>query len=163
MEMNASWQPPADAQAPPPTSQPSPRKPWLPAAIIGSAILIAAGLIIGAMILKGDRSDTGTCQAWAETQQTLRSIPALPSNWDWQTPNIDIAIQNQNAPVAAALDTFEGEIIAKPADAAQAAKEYVAVRREQIRTLSDHSYTIANGAAVDAALANLDKVCGIQR
>lgn len=162
MDMNSPWQPAEDAPVLPPVLQPSPRKPWLPAAIIGSAIVVAAALVGGALLLRG-KGSAGTCQAWGETGQTLRSIPALPKNWNWETPNIDTDIKNQNAPVGAALDIFEGKIADKPADVAQAAHDYVAVRREQMRTLADHSYVASTGTAVDNALAQLDQVCGITR
>ncbi len=147
---------------PPPATRAS--RPWLPAVIIGSAIIVAAGVIAGAVILK--RSEVtnggpGTCQAWAETRLTLRSIPALPKGWTWKTPNITTLIANQNAPVAKALDLFEPKIAAEPADVAQAAQQYVAARRHQIETLRDRSYTPEVGAAVDTALRRLNQVCGI--
>ena len=139
---------------------------WLPAAIIGAAIVIAAGLVAAAVILKskdggsvGDRPTT--CQAWIQTQQTLRAIPALPQVWNWDTPNIDIYISNQNAPVGKALDLFEPQIAADPADVARAAQQYVDVRRRQIQTLTDHTYLPADGVAVDSALVRLNQLCGI--
>ena len=139
------------------------RSPWLPAAIIGAAIVIAAGLVAGALILKGRSGPDGggTCQAWTETRLTLRALPALPDGWNWGTPNIDTAIKVQNAPVRIALDLFEPKIAPEPADVAQAAKEYVAVRRNQMKLLTDRTYVPADGAAVDAALARLNALCGI--
>ena len=88
--------------------------------------MIAAGLVAGALILRGDgdgasNSVATTCQAWSETRETLRSIPALPRDWNWNTPNIDTYIKNQNAPVGKALDLFEPKIAPTPADVAQAA------------------------------------------
>ena len=136
------------------------------AAIIGSAIVIAAGLVAGALILKGRDgvATTGqsTCQAWTETQLILRAIPALPQGWTWDTPNIDNYIKMQDAPVAKALDLFEPRIAAEPADVATAARQYVSVLRDQMRSLSDHTYVPADGAAVDTALAKLNQLCGIQ-
>jgi hypothetical protein len=136
----------------------------LPAAIIGSAIVIAAGLVAGALILKdrGASDGTGTCQAWTQTRQTLRSIPALPQGWDWSTPNIDNYISIQNAPVGKALEAFEPEITAEPADVALAARDYLAARRHQMQSLTDHTYVPADGVAVDTALGNLNRLCGIQ-
>lgn len=148
----------------PPVQPPKPGRPWLPAAIIGAAIVIAAGLVAGALILKKDGAPAagpGTCEAWAETRLTLRAIPALPNGWTWQTPNIATLIKNQNAPVAKALDLFEPKIAAEPADVAAAAQQYVAARRTQIDTLSDRSYTPEIGAAVDTALSRLNQLCGI--
>ena len=139
-------------------------RPWLPAAVIGAAIVVAAGLIGGALILnKKDDTASGptTCEAWTETRLTLRAIPGLPNGWNWQTPNIATLIQNQNAPVAAALDLFEPKIAPQPADVAQAARDYVAARRNQIQTLSDRSYTPKDGEAVDTTLARLNELCGI--
>ena len=135
------------------------------AAIIGSAIVIAAGLVGGALILKdkGGSADGGmsTCQAWTETRQTLRAISALPQGWNWSTPNIDTYIAIQNAPVGKALELFESKIARQPADVAQAAQDYVAVRRNQMKSLSDHTYVAADGASVDLALGHLNQLCGI--
>ena len=139
---------------------------WLPAAIIGSAIVIAGGLVAGAVILKDKKADSAasgsTCQAWSETRQTLQAIPALPTGWTWQTPNIDTYIKLQNAPVGSALELFEPKIAAEPADVAAAARDYVAVRRQQMQALSDHSYTPSLGDQVDTALSNLNQLCGIR-
>ncbi|MFM9033457.1 MAG: hypothetical protein ACKOQ4_04095 [Mycobacterium sp.] len=164
MDTNRSWPPPA---GPPPPGYgrriPRSGRSWLPAAIIGSAIVIAAGLVAGALILNGKKDATAdgtTCQAWTETRQTLQAIPALPGDWTWQTPNIDTYIRLQNAPVGTALDLFEPKIAAEPADVAQAARDYVAVRRKQMQALRDRSYTAPVGAEVDAALEHLDQLCG---
>ena len=160
--MNVDWQPPAEPPLPPPKfdrPRPKTRRPWLPAAIIGAAIVIAGGRVAGALMLHGG-NDGSTCQAWADTRPTLRAIPALPAGWTWTTPNIDTSIKNQNAPVGSALDLFETKIAAKPADVAQAANDYVAARRKQMQSLSDHTYTASDGTAVDEALKNLDQLCG---
>lgn len=128
--------------------------------------MIAAGLVAGALILRGDGDGASgsvptTCQAWSETRETLRSIPALPQDWNWNTPNIDTFIKNQNAPVAKALDLFEPKIVSPPADVAQAAGDYIAARRAQMQSLADRSYTPADGTAVDTALGDLNRLCGI--
>lgn len=134
---------------------------WLSAAIIGSAIVIAAGLIAGAMILKKGDSGPTTCDAWGDTQSILRSIPALPNGWTYGTPGIDTMIGYQNSPVAGVLEVFEHKIRATPADVAQAAKDYVATRRKQSVALGDHSYTAETGAATDTALQRLNQLCGV--
>ena len=159
--MSMQWQPPLPP-LPAPVHRPPLRRSWLPAAIIGSAIVIAAGLVAGALILK-DRTvsdGAGTCQAWTQTRQTLRSIPALPQDWNWSTPNIDNYIRIQNAPVGKALEVFEPEITAEPADVALAARDYLAARRHQMQSLIDHTYVPADGVAVDTALGNLNRLCG---
>jgi len=164
--MSMQWQPPPLPPPPPPLRRPPRRRSWLPAAIIGSAIVIAGGLIAGALILKGrdgaTSSGQSTCQAWTQTRLILRAIPALPQGWTWSTPNIDNYIKIQNAPIGKALDLFEPQIAAEPADVAKAARQYVSVLREQLRSLSDHTYVPADGAAVDTALGNLNQLCGIQ-
>ena len=164
--MGMRWEPPPFSphrDAPPRQTS---RSRWLPAAIIGAAIVIAAGLVAGALILKNNRGGSAgagltTCQAWIETRQILRAIPALPTVWNWTTPNIDTAISNQNGPVRRALDLFEPQIAAEPADVAQAAQQYVDMRRKQIQTLTDHTYVPADGVAVDSALIHLNQLCGI--
>ena len=167
--MNMQWQPPQ--QPLPPQAFGRRRilkgRSWLSAAIIGSAIVIAAGLVSGALILRGrggEAADSGmtTCQAWTQTRQTLRSIPALPQDWNWDTPNIDNLVTMQNAPVGQALDLFESAITAEPADIAQAAQSYVAARRKQMQSLADRTYTAADGAAVDGALERLNTLCGVK-
>lgn len=165
------WQPPPPppAQPPPlpPYGTPKPRSRWLPAAIIGSAVVIAAGLLGGSMILRDDRPapaaevGTSTCGAWAQTRDALRAVPPLPDGWTWSTPNIDTLIKFQNGPVGYALDRFEPQIKPEPAEVAQAASDYLVVRRAQMRSLADRSYQPADGAAVDAALARLNQLCEI--
>jgi hypothetical protein len=155
--MGMQWQP-----LPPP---PPARRTWLPAAIIGAAIVAAGGLVAGAVILSDDGPPAGagtTCQAWISTRDTLRAIPALPTGWNFNTPNIDNDIRIQNAPVDRALDLFEPEIAAEPADVAGAAREYVAARRGQMLALADRTYVPADGAAVDLALDRLNQLCGIK-
>jgi hypothetical protein len=155
--MGMQWQP-----LPPP---PPARRAWLPAAIIGAAIVAAGGLVAGAVILSDDGPPAGagtTCQAWISTRDTLRAIPALPTGWNFNTPNIDNDIRIQNAPVDRALDLFEPEIAAEPADVAGAAREYVAARRGQMLALADRTYVPADGAAVDLALDRLNQLCGIK-
>jgi hypothetical protein len=155
--MGMQWQP-----LPPP---PPARRAWLPAAIIGAAIVAAGGLVAGAVILSDDGPPAGagtTCQAWISTRDTLRAIPALPTGWNFNTPNIDNDIRIQNAPVDRALDLFEPEIAAEPADVAAAAREYVAARRGQMQALTDRTYVPADGASVDLALDRLNQLCGIK-
>lgn len=162
MDPNLQWQP--SALPPSPPARPAAARGWLPAAIIGGAIVLAAGLIGGAMILKrGDSAQAGptTCGAWSETRLTLRSIPGLPNGWTWQTPNISTDIKKQNAPVARALDLFESKIAPEPVDVAEAARDYVSARRSQMQALSDRTYTAQTGEKVDAALAHLNELCGI--
>ena len=71
MDTNPQWQPRPGAVAA--ATDRAHQIPWLPAAIIGSAIVIAAGLVAGALILKDNRGDSvpdgamTTCQAWTET------------------------------------------------------------------------------------------------
>jgi hypothetical protein len=160
MDPNLQWQPPA--------VRPPGRRagtPWLPAALIGSAIVVAAGLIGGALILKnkdGARETRSTCQAWSETWGTLKDIPALPNGWNWNTPNIDMLVQSQNVPVGKALDAFEAEIATDPPDVARAARDYVAARRAQMKSLANRTYTAADGEAVDTTLEHLNELCGIR-
>lgn len=153
--MNMPWQPPTAAK---------PARRWLPAAIIGAALVIAAGLVAGAFIIKernaGTTATGSTCQSWKQTRLTLLAVPSLPANWSWTTPDIDNAIRLQNAPVGNALELFETQIVPEPVDVAAAARNYVAARRQQMQTLTDHTYTAPDGEAVDTALTQLDKLCG---
>lgn len=164
------WQPPLPPGPPPPPpyGPVRARSRWLPAAIIGAAIVIAAGLVAGSLILNRDRAAapaaenaTTTCEAWAQTRDALRAVPPLPSDWTWKTPNIDLLVKFQNGPVGYALDRFEPQINSEPADVAQAARNYLVVRRAQMRALADRSYQPADGTAVDAALSRLNELCKI--
>ena len=118
VNMNMPWQPPTPV---------TPARRWLPAAIIGAAIVIAAGLVAGAFVLKdrnsGPSAAGSTCQAWKQTRLTLLAVPSLPNGWSWTTPDIDNAIRLQNAPVGNALGIFETQIVSDPADVAEAARE----------------------------------------
>ncbi len=149
--------------APPPGFEQRPPRRWLPAAIFGAAVVIAAGLIGGALILK-DHSATkdSTCQAWKQTRLNLLAVPALPNGWAWNTPGIDDTISLQNAAVGNALDVFESQIASEPTDVAQAARQYVTARRTQMQALADRTYTGRVGDAVDTALDRLDQACQIQ-
>ena len=153
--MNMPWQPPTPAK---------PARRWLPAAIIGAALVIAAGLVAGAFIIKDRNAGTtaggSTCQSWKQTRLTLLAVPSLPANWSWTTPDIDDAIRLQNAPVGNALELFETQIVPEPADVAAAARNYVAARRQQMQTLTDHTYTGPDGEDVGSVQAQLDKLCG---
>lgn len=167
--MEMQWQPPPPAPLPPPLPpydvRGATRSRWMPAAIMGSAIVIAAGLVAGALILRDDDGGgpgrTSTCQAWAQTRLALRAVPPLPEGWTWETPNIDTLVSFQNGPVGFALDGFEPQIAAQPPDVAQAARDYVAARRTQMQSLADRTYRAADGVAVDTALARLNQLCGI--
>ncbi|MCH9669130.1 MAG: hypothetical protein K0U80_14910 [Actinomycetia bacterium] len=167
----------------PPPCRPRPPQPrrWLPAAIIGAAIVIAAAVIAGALIINSGTntadtttpaSDTpataraaessSTCRAWAATSVALKSIPGLPAGWDWDTPDIDTYVANQNAAVKAALDPFESEIAASdPPEVVAAANDYVAAQRRSMQHLADQTYTTAVGVPVTTARVKLDQACGV--
>lgn len=152
----------------PPGYEQRPQRRWLPAAIVAAAIVIAAGLVGGAVILKDRSTGSGvvggasTCQAWKQTRLNLLAVPALPNGWAWNTPGIENAIGLQNAAVGNALDVFEGQILAEPVDVAQAARQYVTARRSQMQALADRTYTGQVGDVVDTALAHLDELCHIK-
>ena len=148
-------------------SDPSASRRWLPAAIIGAAIVVAAGLISAALIFgKGRAADTNaaaasvnsavdgpTCQAWKSARATIGLIPQLPRGWDWNTPNIDTLIGNRVAATTVALDLFEPKIAP--------AHDYVAGRRKELKMLTEHTYTTADGVAGNEALARLNLLCGL--
>jgi len=175
---------------PPPNQLPSPAdqsRRWLPAAIIGTAIIVAGAVIGGAIIIinSGSSTDTAassspsastsadpsapvsvadssTCEAWPVTNTALKSIPALPAGWDWETPGIDALIANQNAAIETSLELFEGDIAeSDPPEVVAAASEYVAAQRLSIQQFTDHTYTGA-GAAVTKARVKLDHACGVK-
>lgn len=105
---------------------------------------------------------SSTCAAWPSTKAALNSIPALPSGWNWETPNIDVYISNQSAAVTKALDLFEPEIAAAdPPQVVEAAKTYVSERRFAVQMLLDRTFTTADGVPATAARAKLDQVCGL--
>lgn len=170
------------AQWPPYYPPAKPARRWLPVAIIVAAIIIAAA-IIGAVVLTRSPNtaapagpaptaigsapaqagvadaDSSTCKAWQSTKPALDAIPALPSGWDWNTPNIDTYISNRNAAITKALDLFEPKISDTPADVATAARGYVSAKRDEVRMLADRSFTSADAVTVNTASAQLNQVC----
>lgn len=167
------WHQPYPPAAPAPTAG----RRWMPVAIISAALIIAGALVGGAIIMsRGDKTQTtsatggsglavtaasSTCQAWKTTRAILVTIPGLQPGWDWDTPNIDTLIKNEAAATNAALDRFETEIAAEPADVASAAHEYIAGRRTALKALAERTYTAADGEAGNQALARLNVLCGL--
>ena len=173
MDGNGPIQPPY-----PPAPAPAAGRRWMPVAVISAAIIIAGALVGGAIIMsRGDTTQatsggsdgsglavtaaSSTCQAWKNTKAILVTIPDLPQGWSWDTPNIDTLINNQAAAVNAALDRFETEIAAEPADVASAANDYIAGRRKALKLLAEHTYRGADGEAGNQALARLNVLCGL--
>lgn len=161
-----------------------PARRWLPVAIIVAAIIIATAVIAAVLLSRGPDTAapagpaptaaqnapaqgnateaSSTCEAWPSTKAALNAIPALPAGWNWETPNIDMYVANQNAAVTKALDLFEPEIGASdPPRVVEAARTYVSERRMALQKMSDHTYTTADGVPVTAARAKLDQVCGV--
>jgi len=151
----------------------------MPVAIISAAIIIAAALVGGAIIMsRGDTTQatsggsggsglavtaaSSTCEAWKTTRAVIQTIPNLSQGWDWDTPNIDTLINNQATALNAALDRFETEIAAEPADVASAANDYVAGRRKELKLLAEHTYAAGDRADVDQALVRLEALCGFK-
>jgi hypothetical protein len=161
-----------------PPAQPARR--WLPVAIIVAAIIIATAVISAVLLSRGPDTATpagpaptapgnaptqnvaatsSTCKAWQATKPALDAIPALPAGWDWDTPNIGTYIANRNAAITKALDLFEPKIADTPPDVASVARNYVAVKRDEVRMLADKSFTSADAVMVNAASAELNQIC----
>lgn len=156
---------------------------WIPAAIISAGIIIAGAVVGGAVIMSrgsntdvstapGSQStsviasapgaaDSSTCKAWPSTRKTLSMIPSLPAGWDWNTPNIDTYIGNLARSTDAALDLFVPKIAPEPAEVAAAASDFVAGKRKEIRMLTEHTYTAADGVAANDAGFRLNQLCGL--
>lgn len=169
-------------QWPPYASQAKPARRWLPVAIIAAAILIAAALVSAAVIISRSTdtstsarpsgpaavqdappaaiaASSATCKAWRTTKPALDAIPPLPPGWDWDTPNIATYISNRNAAITKALDLFEPKISDTPPDVAATARSYVAAKRDEVRMLSDRTFTSADAVTVNAASAQLNQIC----
>lgn len=159
----------------PPAPAPTQNRRWIPAAIISAGIVIAGGLVGGAVIMSNGKNapnttsaagvaaaDSSTCQAWKTTRAALDQIPPLPAGWDWNTPNIDILVANKNAATSAVLQQFTPEIATAPAELAGAANSYVAAKRREVMTLADRTrLTSAEAAAGNDSLARLNRLCGM--
>lgn len=168
------WQPAYPPVAPPPRGG----RRWIPAAIISAGIVIAGVVVGGAVIASNNSSNqksstagtvvngssvtgsTPTCDAWITTRAALRAVPDLPAGWNWETPNIDIYINNQVNSVSTALNLFEPQIAEQPVDVASAAREYVTARRNAAQALSDRTYSGQELVPVNMALEKLNRVCG---
>ena len=158
-----------------------PARRWLPVAIIVAAIIIATAVIAAVLLSRGPDTATpagpaptaaqnapvegaaaeasSTCKAWRTTKPALDAIPALPTGWDWNTPNIDTYVSNRNAAIAKALDLFEPKIADTPQDVASAARNYVSAKRAEVRMLADKTFTSADAVTVNAASAEMNQLC----
>jgi len=158
----------------PPAPAPTQNRRWIPAAIISAGIVIAGGLVGGAVIMSNGKNapnttsaagvaaaESSTCQAWTTTRAALDQIPPLPAGWDWNTPNIDILIANKNAATTAILQQFTPEIATTPTDVAQAANDYVVAKRKEVAMLTDHTLTTADAAAGHAVVNRFNRLCGL--
>lgn len=169
--------PPPVPPYPPPGKPPTSRAPW----VIFASILAAGVLIAGAILLtsgKGentvqstapgssataaanDISSSATCVAWRPTEAALDRIPLLAAGWGWDTPGIDETIASIGDSVTTALDMFEPKI--NPADppvVVNAARDYVAAKRNEIEKLKDRTFTGSDGVAVTVAFTTLKELC----
>jgi cytoskeletal protein RodZ len=170
-------QPPWKPPAPPQKNSPS----WLlPVAIVVAAILITGGAIVVALITTNRESpkgtspsvtamapssstsdaDSSTCRAWRSTRAALdNASDPLPDGWNWTTPGIDALIAQSNAIITNALNLFEPQIAAQPADVAAAAHAYITARRNEVARFTNHTYTEADGVPVNSASATLNQLC----
>jgi hypothetical protein len=163
------WQPAYAPVAPPPRGG----RRWIPAAIISAGIIVAGVVVGGAVMSNGNRADSNapnsvvateagsTCQAWKTTRAALAPVPDLPSGWDWDTPNIDVYINNQANAVDKALSLFEPQITAEPANVAAAARAYIDTRRDEFAAKRNRTYSATERVATNMALGKLDQLCGI--
>lgn len=172
---------PCNAPTPPPwppRQAPPPRRGLY--VIVFAAILAAGALIAGAILIAGSgghessttaasqsaptasatSTSQATCISWRAIRQAVVAIPNMPAGWDWNTPNIDRAIENRTGAITRALDLFEPKITSDPADVATAAHTYVAARRTEVQHLLDRTYNDADVVTSDTALAELDQLCG---
>jgi len=163
----------------PPAPAPAAGRRWMPVAIISAALIIAAALVGGAVIMNHSNktdsattadgqpaavtatADSSTCQAWKTTRAALNQIPPLPRGWDWNTPNIDTLIANKNAATDAILEQFTPEIAPNPANVATAANEYVEAKRREAAMLTEHTFTAADAAVGNAVVGRLNSLCGV--
>lgn len=169
---------PGYSTAPPPP--PGGRR-WFPIAVVG-AIVIAGLLIAGAIILSGNKSQppaaalsttaappvagppesTATCKAWRTTYTQLMAVPNLPDGADYNTPNIDTLVANQNKANEKILIGFEPKIDANdPAQVVSAAKAYINLKRIDMAKSASHTVTEADDTAVDTSLATLNQLCAV--
>ncbi len=185
---NAPQPPPGEGPQAYPYYPPAPAKAGRSLWIIFAGIVIAGALIAGAAFIALSGKDappstanggpnvtapasgdapaaepaaSSTCAAWRSTRSALDAIPGLPAGWNWSTPNIDVYVGNLNAAVTKALDLFEPKIEQAPADVAAVANEYVSARRNEMRMLSEHTYTQADGVAGNVAKGQLDQLCDV--
>jgi hypothetical protein len=157
----------------PPPPPPSGHRRWIPAAIISAGIIIAGVVVGGAVLSNGNRAysnatntvvateASSTCQAWKTTRTAIIAIPDLPAGWDWDTPGIDVYINNQANALEKAFALFEPQITTEPANVAVAARAYVEARRGEIAAKRNQTYGAADAVPVNMALGTLNQLCGI--
>jgi hypothetical protein len=180
--------PPAQQQPLPPYPgfypvPPQQNRQWVPVAIV-AAIVVAGGLIAGAIMLSGGNKaqpptaargttapaasvpaeSTATCKAWNNTYTELMAVPPLPDGADYNTPNIDTLIANQNKANEKALIGFEPKIAPDdPTQVVNAAKAYINAKRIDMAKSASHTVTEADDTAVDTSFATLNQLCNTVR
>lgn len=172
--------PPWPAPPPYPSYPPAPRsnRRWFPIAVV-AAIVVAGLLIAGAIMLSGNRAQppaaspsttaqaaavplesTATCKAWHAAYAELMAVPPLPDGADYNTPNIDTLVANQNKANEKILIGFEPKIAPNdPPQVVNAAKAYINAKRIDMAKSAAHTVTEADDTATDTTFATLNQIC----
>jgi hypothetical protein len=159
----------------PPKRGPSP-----PTAIIAAAVLLGAALIAAAVVFAGGNKSsnptaapsttaqvaavptesTATCKAWRATYTELMAVAPLPDGADFNTPNIDTLITDQNKANEKLLVGFEPKIAPNdPPQVVNAAKAYIKAKRIDMAKSAAHTVTESDDTAVDTSFATLNQLC----
>lgn len=153
----------------------APRTNWLPVIVVVIAILVGSGAIVGAIIWSADRGGSGSsqaagpdaltkpgCEAWVSARQGLEAIPALPNGWDWNTPNIDQIIGNQQGAIKPVLDNFEKQVGESGAEDIEGlASGYIAAQRNNMDRQVQRNATAVDGERILASYKALNAACGL--
>jgi hypothetical protein len=106
-------------------------------------------------------SSSSTCGGWATVKSDMQGMTKLPDGWTYDTPQIDITIHGRAAQLDKILPLFVDEITPEPADLAATAHAWVDAQSVEAPKLTDHTFTPADRAAIDAAAHALDVACGM--
>ncbi|WP_131806845.1 hypothetical protein [Mycobacteroides abscessus] len=142
------------------------------------AIIVAGGLIAGAVLLAGGKNatpapttvasptapvaasaaDSGTCRAWTDAKRDLDTVPLMPNGWETD-PNRNVYIDNQANLLNPILNKLEKAITPSPDYVASAAHSFIQRQRDAIAAARNGTYASALTDQISTAYDKLDALC----
>jgi hypothetical protein len=104
-------------------------------------------------------SSGSTCAGWATVKSDMQGMTTLPDGWTYATPQIDILIHGRASQLTTIVSLFVDQISPEPADLAATAHAWVDAQSVEAPKLTNHTFTAADRANIDAAAHALDVAC----